>query len=134
MRRVRHELSLCPVACPLAAAALLAPRPAVPLRQPDPPRRRGRPRARGRERIVCQDRLQIPYDTLLARKAAQERRVITEREVRDVTGLSYERIKAIQRGDCAAVDLHEIEVLLTFFGCTLTELVQDTTRSATPRP
>jgi DNA-binding Xre family transcriptional regulator len=124
MRRVRRTPTLCPVACPLAAAALLLPRPAVPHPQLDPPRRRGRPRAAGRERIVCQDRLRIPYDGLLARKAAAERRVITEREVRDVTGLSYERIKAIQRGECGEVDLHEIEVLLTFFGCTLTELLQ----------
>ena len=124
MTRVRHTPVLCPVACPLAAAALLLPRTAVPLRPTDRPRRGGRPRAIGRNRIVCQDRLQIPYDALLARKVAAERRTITEREVRDVTGLSYARIKAIQRGDCAAVDLHEIEVLLTFFGCTLTELVQ----------
>lgn len=134
MRRFRHDPLLCPVACPLAIAALLVPRTAVSVRQPDQPRRRGRPRVVGRERIVCQNRLQIPFDALLTRKAAREQRVITEREVRDVTGLSYARIKALQRGDYADLPLGTLDVLLVFFDCTLDELVQNAPNSSATCP
>jgi DNA-binding Xre family transcriptional regulator len=73
-------------------------------------------------------RLHIPYDALLARKAAREQRVITEREVRDVTGLSYARVKALQRGHYADLPLGALDVLLVFFDCTLDELVQPAPR------
>ena len=111
------RVPLCPAACPLATAALLAPRTA-------PPRRSGRPRGASRQRITPVPRLHIPYDTLLARKAAREGRVISEREVRDVTGLSYKRVKALQRGDYADLPLGTLDVLLVFFDCTFDELVQ----------
>lgn len=86
--------------------------------------RGGRPRVAAREQIVRAGRLRIPFADLLARKAAQEERVISEREVRAVTGLQHHRIKALQRGECARLELGEIEVLLAFFDCTLDELVQ----------
>lgn len=79
----------------------------------------------GRERIGRGHHLRILFDELLERKMIQEQRFITEREVRDVTGLSHRRVKALQHGESAAVTLRTLEVLLTFFDCTLEELVQD---------
>lgn len=97
------------------------PRKGVPVRHKP---RGGRPRVADRERIARAYRLRIPFADLLAHKAAQEERVISEREVRAVTGLQHHRIKALQRGECARLELGEIEVLLAFFDCTLDELVQ----------
>jgi DNA-binding Xre family transcriptional regulator len=87
-----------------------------------------RSRRTRRERVGRGHHLRIPFAELLARKMVQEQRIISEREVRDVTGLSYHRIKALLQGESAGANLRTLEILLTFFDCTLEDLVQDAPR------
>lgn len=78
-----------------------------------------------RERITaCSRQLSIPCTTLVADKAAREGRPISMREIRATTGLHYDLIRALQRGENVRLSLAQLTILMDYFECaTVDQLV-----------